>query len=182
MQLDSLIWLFLPLLVAAGSALLSFYIMQARMEVAIAKEREALAEARAVIRSTEVTLEERSKAVEQEARRQSLDDFMQDFRVEERHYVRENKSALMHRKSVVMQERLYFRNIPLSNWVEHEMTVEEGCDIKQLASGLSVFNSDNALEEQQKSLTRIFDNVNEASPRSQTVTPFARTAPHQRVG
>ena len=112
MQLDSLIWLFLLLLVAAGSALLSFYTMQARMEVAVSKEREALAEARAVIRSSEVTLAERSKAVEQEARRRSLDDFMQDFRVEERHYVRENKSALMHRKSVVMQERLYFRNIP----------------------------------------------------------------------
>ena len=26
---------------------------------------------------------------------------------------------------MILQERLYFRNIPLSNWVEHEMIVED---------------------------------------------------------
>ena len=41
MHLDALLWLFLPVFVAGGSALLSFYIMQAKMEVALAKEREA---------------------------------------------------------------------------------------------------------------------------------------------
>ena len=51
----------------------------------------------------------------------TLDDFMQDFRVEERHYFRENHSVNAQTKSMVLQERLYFRNIPLSNWVEHEM-------------------------------------------------------------
>ena len=183
MQFDALIWLFLPLFIAGGSALLSFYIMQARMEVAISKEREALAEAKAVIRSNEVTLQERSKAIEEEARRRSLDDFMQDFRVEERHYVRENKSALMRRKSVVMQERLYFRNIPLSNWVEHEMTVEEGTDIKQASSGVSVFNKSGFLEEQQTSLGRLSDNVNEASPQSrQMIAPFVEPAPDRKAG
>ncbi len=33
---------------------------------------------------------------------------------------------------MVMQERLFFRNIPLSNWIEHEMVVEEGRDLDQL--------------------------------------------------
>ena len=42
MQMDALLWLFLPVFVAGGSALLSFYIMQARMEVALSKERETL--------------------------------------------------------------------------------------------------------------------------------------------
>ena len=45
MHLDALLWLFLPVFVAGGSALLSFYIMQAKMEVAVSKERETLAEA-----------------------------------------------------------------------------------------------------------------------------------------
>ena len=70
-------------------------------------------------------MEERVKATEQEARRKALDEFMQDFRVEERHYFRENKSVAARQKSMVLQERLYFRNIPLSNWVEHEMVVED---------------------------------------------------------
>jgi hypothetical protein len=132
MHMDAFLWMFLPVFVAGGSALLSFYIMQARMEVALAKERESLAEARATISSQKVTLEERIKATEESTRRHALDEFMQDFRVEERSYVRESKSLSSSKKSMVMQERLFFRNIPLSNWIEHEMVVEEGCDLDQL--------------------------------------------------
>ncbi len=132
MQLEAFLWLFLPVFVAGGSALLSYYIMQARMEVALAKERESLAEARATIVSHKITLEERVKATEESAKRKALDDFMQDIRTEERSYVRESKSLKGTRKTMVMQERLFFRNIPLSNWIEHEMLVEEGRNPKQL--------------------------------------------------
>src|SRR5580692_3549766 len=132
MHLDALLWMFLPVFVAGGSALLSFYIMQARMEVALARERESLAEARATISSQKVTLEERIKATEESTKRHALDEFMQDFRVEERSYVRESKSLSASKKTMVMQERLFFRNIPLSNWIEHEMIVEEGTDLDQL--------------------------------------------------
>src|SRR5262249_53254758 len=132
MHMDAFLWMFLPVFVAGGSALLSFYIMQARMEVALAKERESLAEARATISSQRITMEERIKATDQATKRHALDDFMQDFRVEERSYVRENKSLTTIRKTMVMQERMFFRNIPLSNWIEHEMVVEEGHDMDQL--------------------------------------------------
>lgn len=132
MPMEAFLWMFLPVFVAGGSALLSFCIMQARMEVALAKERESLAEARATITSQKVTLEERIKATEETTKRQAMDDFMQEFRVEERSYVREMKSLAASKKSMVMQERLFFRNIPLSNWVEHEMVVEEGMDLNRL--------------------------------------------------
>src|SRR5712691_8013966 len=132
MQLDALLWLFLPVFVAGGSALLSFYIMQARMEVALAKERESLAEARATISTHKIMLEERVKATEETTKRLAMDEFMHDFRVEERSYARESKTATSSKKTVVMQERLYFRNIPMSNWVEREMVVEEGSDLDQL--------------------------------------------------
>jgi len=132
MHMDAFLWMFLPVFVAGGSALLSFYIMQARMEVALAKERESLAEARATISSQKITMEERIKATEEATKRHALDEYMQDFRVEERSYVRESKSLQSSRKTMVMQERLFFRNIPLSNWIEHEMLVEEGHDLDQL--------------------------------------------------
>ncbi len=35
---------------------------------------------------------------------------------------------------------MYFRNLPLSNWVEHEMTIEEGGDLIRLAKAASVFS------------------------------------------
>lgn len=132
MHMDAFLWMFLPVFVAGGSALLSFYIMQAKMEVALSKERESLAEARAAINTHKITLEERVRAAEETTKRQAMDDFMQEFRVEERSYVRESKSLTASKKSMVMQERLFFRNIPLSNWIEHEMVVEEGTDLDRL--------------------------------------------------
>lgn len=132
MHMEAFLWMFLPVFVAGGSALLSFYIMQARMEVALAKERESLAEARATITSQKVTMEERIKATEEATKRIAMDEFMQDFRVEERSYARESKSLTASKKTMIMQERLFFRNIPLSNWIEHEMVVEEGTDLDQL--------------------------------------------------
>ena len=46
-----------------------------------------------------------------------------------------------HRKSLILQERIFFRNIPISNWVEHEVPVEEGADLDAMAKTLSVFNN-----------------------------------------
>src|SRR5205807_6572326 len=99
MHMDAFLWMFLPVFVAGGSALLSFYIMQARMEVALSKERESLAEARATITSQKVTMEERIKATEEATKRHALDQFMLEFRVEERSYARESKSLSASRKS-----------------------------------------------------------------------------------
>ena len=132
MQLDALLWLFLPVVIAAGSAWLSFHITQARADVALAKGRESLAAARATIRAQKVILAERIKATEESARRAAMDELMRDLRLEERTYAREGKTASSGKRSMILQERLYFRNIPLSNWTEREMVLEEGTDLEQL--------------------------------------------------
>jgi hypothetical protein len=155
MHMDAFLWMFLPVFVAAGSALLSFYIMQARMDVALARERETLAEARAAISSHKITLDERVKATEEATRRKALDEFMQEFRVEERSYMRETKSMFSNKRLMVMQERLYFRNIPLSNWVEHEMLLEEGADAGQAAKSCSVFAARALPEDNRVALARM---------------------------
>jgi hypothetical protein len=138
--MDALLWILLPILVAAGSAILSFYIMQSRMEVAVAKEREAVAEANAKLRSIQDGIPDKIRLAEESAHRKAFDQFLMDFRVEERRYLRESRSHLASRKSVVLQERLYFRNIPLSNWVEHEMALDDGCSLELLEKN-SVFSA-----------------------------------------
>lgn len=147
--MDAFLWIMLPVLVAAGSAILAYYIMDARMEVAIAKERETHAAMKAQLEAMEQTVADKIRVAEEVAQRKAFDQFLMDFRVEERHYVRESKSHLMTRKSMIMQERLYFRNIPLSNWVEHEMPVEEGVDHRLAAADSSVFSA-RALSEHSK--------------------------------
>ncbi len=109
------------------------------MEVAVSKEREALAAAQAIIESQKVQMDDRVHAAKEAARRQALDEALGDFRVEERSYMREWKSMFSARRIMVVQERLYFRNIPLSNWVEHEMLLDEGAEARDAAQSDSVF-------------------------------------------
>ncbi len=156
--MDAIVWLLLPLFTAAGSALLAFYIMESRLEVLLAKERESLIEAKAQIAGHERQLVSQLKATEEETRRKSFDDFLGDIRVEERHYTRESKSLFLNRKSMVLQERLYFRNIPLSNWVENELMVEEGSDLNSLLRAASVFSARKLPPEQGQAAGRYLPN------------------------
>ena len=133
------LWVVLPILIAIGSALLAVYIMQQRMEVGLAKERQSLSEARASLEAQMATLEELNRLREEATRRKALDEFLADLRTEQRHFIRQQKMLFATRKSLVVQERLYFRNIPLCNWVEHEVPVEEGADVDGLVKTVAVF-------------------------------------------
>jgi len=137
--METLLWVVLPVLIAVGSALMAVYIMQQRMEVQLARERQSLSEARASIEAQKNTLEELNQLRQETARRRALEDLLGELRTEERHFMREQKMLFATRKSLVLQERLYFRNIPISSWVEHEVPVEEGADIESLAKTIAVF-------------------------------------------
>ena len=140
--MDALLWILLPGFVAVGSALLAWFVMQSRMEVALAREREHTAQARGALEAERKAMEVAIQGAEEAAKRKALDEFLSEMRVEERHYVREHKLLFMQRKSLVMQERIFFRNIPLSNWIEHEMMIEEGADIERVAKSLTVFDKE----------------------------------------
>ena len=118
---------------------MAVYIMQQRMEVQLARERQSLSEARATIEAQKSTLEELHHLRGEAVRRQALDDFLGDLRTEQRHFIREQKLLFANRKSLVMQERIFFRNIPLCNWVEHEVPIEEGADVDSVIKTLAVF-------------------------------------------
>ena len=124
-----------------GTGGLVYFVMHSRMEVRLARQREELAVERAVMESRRQTMEESIRGAEQVARSKAVDDVLADLRIEERHYVREHRALFMTRKSVIRQERIFFRNIPLSNWVEQEMLMEEGADIEKLAQTMAIFNS-----------------------------------------
>jgi hypothetical protein len=141
-MLNALLMIAVPGFAAVGAMLLAWFIMQSRMEVAIAKEREQSAEARGALEAEKKNLEIAIHGAEEAAKRKALEEFLSEMRVEERHYVREHKLLFMHRKSLVMQERIYFRNLPLSNWIEHEMMIEEGADIDKVAKSLTVFDKE----------------------------------------
>ena len=113
----------------------------ATTERAAAEHRRALAEAVYSLEAEKAKFEEAAKGIEENARRKALDEFLADLRVEERRYVREHRVLFAHRKSLVLQERIFFRNVPISNWVEHEVPLQEGADLDALAKTLSAFEA-----------------------------------------
>jgi len=142
--MEALIWILLPGFTAVASGLLAWFIMQSRMEVALALQRERLAETRGALDAEKSALAESLdtalRAAEAVAKHEALEHFMDDLRVEQRHYTRENRMLMQNRKSLVLQERMYFRNIPLSDWIEHEITVEEGADVGRLVQDMTIFD------------------------------------------
>ena len=78
--MTAILWVVLPILIALGSALLAVYIMQQRLELQLARERQTLGEARASIEAQKATLEEVNSLREEVARRKSLDDFLSELR------------------------------------------------------------------------------------------------------
>jgi hypothetical protein len=137
---STILWVVLPIFISVGSALIAVYLMQQRMELQLARERQSLSEARASIEAQKQTLEELDRLRTEAVRRRSLDDFIADLHTEQRNFVRQQRSLFSTRKSLVVQERLYFRNLPLCNWVEHEVPIDEGSDIKSLIRTVSVFS------------------------------------------
>jgi len=142
--MEALIWILLPGFTAVASGLLAWFIMQSRMEVALAQQRERLAESRGALDAENhalgASLDTALRAAEAVAKREALENFMDELRVEQRHYTRENRMLMQSRKSLVLQERMYFRNIPLSDWIEHEITVEEGADVGRLVQDMTIFD------------------------------------------
>ena len=137
--MTAVFWVLLLILVSVGSALLAVWIWQRRLEVQLARERQALSAGRAALEAQKHTFEELDRLRARAVHKQSLEDFLADLRREQRRFLHQQKILFANRKCPVVQERPYFRNVPLCNWVEHEVTVEEGADIEDVAKTLSVF-------------------------------------------
>ena len=135
-----------------ASALLAWFVMQSRMDVALAWEREnlagqreSLAERRGELKAErsglETTVQASIRAAEETARRKGLEEFLHDLRVEQRHFTRDDRRLPQARRCLVLQERMLFRGIPLSDWVEHEMVVDEGVDVDRMVRDMTIFDS-----------------------------------------
>ncbi|MCC7174247.1 MAG: hypothetical protein IT159_03550 [Bryobacterales bacterium] len=123
--MPDLMWIALPFVAALGSGVLSFIVAQARMETTLAREREELVGVQERLAQQQKGVEERVRAAEADARRKAFDEFLADVRIEERHYLRETDSPSEKKKCLVLQERVCFRNIPLSQWIERELPFQK---------------------------------------------------------
>jgi hypothetical protein len=143
--METLFWILVPGFAAIASGVLAWFVMQSRMEVALAGLREQLAESRGALRAErtamEGSLDTALLAAGESARRQAFDNFLAELRVEQRHYTRENRMLSPARTSLVLQERMFFRNIPLSEWIEHEIPLDNAADVNRLVRDMTIFDN-----------------------------------------
>jgi hypothetical protein len=133
-----LLWIFVPGFTAAGAALLICFMMRCRIDEALARERGALAELQSALVVQREMLESAIWNAKAEAKRAAFDEFLNDFRVEQRQHVRKSRLFFMNRETLVLRERILFRNLPLSDWVEHDMTLEESVGAAYPSRGLTI--------------------------------------------
>ncbi len=79
-RMEAVIWILLPGFTAVASGLLAWFIMQSRMEVALARERERTAESRGALDAEKsalgASLDTALRAAEAVAKREALEGFM----------------------------------------------------------------------------------------------------------
>jgi CRISPR/Cas system CMR subunit Cmr6 (Cas7 group RAMP superfamily) len=134
----TLLWILVPGFTAAGSALLICFMMRCRMDEAIAREKGALKELQSALVVQRQMLEGAICDAKAEAKRAAFDEFLNDFRVEQRQYVRNSKLFFMNKRTLVLRERILFRNLPLSNWTEQTITLDESVGAPYPNSGLTI--------------------------------------------
>jgi hypothetical protein len=142
--MEAFLWILLPGFVALASGLLAWFVMQSRMEVKLAELRERLATERGAVdaekAANRASFDTAIRCAEETAKSVAFDKFLSELTVEQRHYTRENRLLLNNRKSLILQERMYFRNIPLSDWIEHEIMLDEGADVDRMVQDMTVFD------------------------------------------
>ena len=106
-------WVVLPALVALGAAYLVWLLMQARIQVLTAHYQTAVAKVE----------------TDCEVRRPDLDRLLAELRMERRRFLRRLPGPHGMETTVVTQERLYLRNIPLTGWMQEEIPLGAGQEL-----------------------------------------------------
>jgi hypothetical protein len=105
-----------------GLGAIAWYLGRVQMEARWARRREAETERNTRLQLEQEVAAERMRAAEGAARRKAMDQFLSEIHTEERAYLRQREVGASLTRSVVVEERLYFRNVPVSNWTEQELT------------------------------------------------------------
>jgi hypothetical protein len=103
-------WIVLPVLVAVGTAYVVWLLMHARIQVLTAHYQSAVAKVES----------------DYSSRRPSAEDLLAELRIERRRFLRRTTGAKGNETTLISQERLYLRNLPLTSWMQEEVPLGTG--------------------------------------------------------
>lgn len=119
-------WAVLPALVAAGTSALVWLLMNARIEVLKSRYHAAVAEVEGIAAVRDAALQAAVEDARARGRQEAFEELLAGVRVEERRYVRKRRRLVGgDEERLVVQERIFLGNIPLTGWMEQELGAQE---------------------------------------------------------
>ncbi|GEM_PF-2666220 len=104
-------WIVLPVLVALGATYLVWLLMQARIQVLAARYQSAVSKVESDCAA---------------GRRPGLEELLAELRLERRRFLRRVPGVKGTETTLITQERLYLRNLPLTSWMQEEVPLGAG--------------------------------------------------------
>jgi hypothetical protein len=77
-------------------------------------------------------LEEQLEINRDKVWRETYDSFLNDLRVEQHVSVAQHKILFVTQREMVINERLYYRHLPLSGWIEHRRLIDAQLNADEL--------------------------------------------------
>jgi hypothetical protein len=112
--MELILWFLLPVMVAVGTAYLVWIVMQSRIRVLAANYEVAIAKV-----ENQCT-----------ARRPGVEELLSELRFERNRFLRRTPGPRgSYEATVITQERIYFRDIPLTGWLQDELPLGDGDEI-----------------------------------------------------
>jgi len=119
--MELILWLLLPVLVAIGTAYLVWIVMTARIHVLTANYDAEIAKVQS----------------ECAARRPGVEELLSELRFERNRFLRRTPGPTgTYEATVITQERIYFRDIPLTGWIQDEVPLGDGDEVLSINRGL----------------------------------------------
>jgi hypothetical protein len=123
---DLILWLLLPVVVSMGTAYLVWTVMQARIRV-ISAHYDAT-----------ITKVESECA----ARRPGVEELLSELRFERNRFLRRVPGPNgSYQATVITQERIYFRDIPLTGWIQDELPLGDGEELVPVNRALPEYST-----------------------------------------
>ena len=135
-RMSTALWIAFQVLIAVSSALLAVFLWERRFAAELPAECEALRESRLVLEAQQGSYEAGRQFIRKRPQQAFL--CLGEVAVRQRHSFRDGPGGLRY---LVLHERITFRNIALSHWLEQEVSLEVGDDVEQLAKAVSIFSS-----------------------------------------
>ncbi|MDA1315657.1 MAG: hypothetical protein O2968_20210 [Acidobacteria bacterium] len=125
-------------LTALGAALLALFWWQRAYEAILPRQREDLRRARMALLAEQAAFEAGRWFIRKRPQQAFL--CLNEIKVEQRYSHSDRLMRPGDTRRVVLRERITFRDLALSHWLEQEVRLERGDDLAALAKAVSIFS------------------------------------------